>query len=352
MKRIKNKRIVKIAISFVILITIMSKPIFAVEYKSYGNEMEELINGPGGELYYGVFGLLHNGSENVNWNPLKMENESGNNFYLYHSIWFDNNLTASSMANTFKLSKDKNLGVMVSRIAVESVPDSRDALMDFGKDGIPGTNDTGEGNSEFDSGERINYNNVTFKSLSNYIVNVAMPFRKILSYETGITMNFYYSNLMAENGIGISFDFFIYKEGKYLNSLYKVENLPSATTVYTNGEVELYPPAITGNWIYPIHLKNFNINSGVSTVFIISENREYGINLSEIGNIEIIPSIQIGYKQLFNLGFGYREYCGAMVGVEINFKSLNLQYTLKNSDIGLSHLVAIKFSLMNLLKDN
>jgi len=349
MKRAKNKKII---IPIVILLVMMISPNFAIEYKSYGNEMKELINGPGGELYYGVFGLLQSGSENVNWNPLRMKNENGNDFYLYHSIWFDNNLTASSVANTFSLSKDRNLGVMVSRIAVESVPDSRNALMDFGEDGVPGTNDTGEGNGKFDSGERINYDNVTFKSLSNYIVNFGLPFRKILSYETGITMNFYYSNLISENGIGISFDFFAYKEGKHLHSLYKIQNLPSATTVYTNGEVELYPPTISGNWILPINLMDFNINPGISTVFIISENREYGMNLSDVGNIEIIPSIQIGYKKLFNLGFGYREYCGIMVGTEINFKSLNLQYTLKNSDLGLSHLVAIKFSLLSLLKDN
>ncbi len=341
----------KIIILFILILFAINS-IFAVEYKSFGNEMKELINGPGGELYYGVFGLLHSGSENVNWNPLKMDSKNGNNLYLYHSIWFDNNLTASSVANVFELSKDRNLGIMVSRIAIEDVPDSRNALMDYGADGIPGTNDTGEGNGKFDSGERINYDNVSFNSLSNYIVNVGIPFREILSYETGITMNFYYSNLIAENGIGISFDFFAYKEGKHLHSLYKIQNLPSASTVYTNGEVELYSPNISGNWIMPIQFDNIKINPGISTIFLIAENRDYGINLKGIGNVEIIPSIQIGYREIFNLGFGYREYCGAMIGTEINFKSLNLQYTIKNSDLGLSHLIAIKFSLLNLLKDN
>ncbi|MEA1986829.1 MAG: hypothetical protein U9N76_05015 [Candidatus Marinimicrobia bacterium] len=352
MKIKKNYK--KINIIFLILITAVFtiSQIFAGEYKSYGNEMKELINGPGGELYYGVFGLLQNGSENVNWNPMRMKGSDENNFYLYHSIWFNNNLTASSIANSFNLSNGKQLGIMVSRIGIERVPDSRDALMDYGEDGIPGTNDAGEGNGKFDSGERINYDNVSFKSLSNYIVNIGMPFRKIFSYETGITMNFYYSNLIAENGIGISFDFFAYKEGKYFNSLIKIENLPSAMTVYTNGEVELYSPTISGNWVLPIQLKNIKLNPGISSVFVIGENREEGMDFDSFGNLEVIPSVQIEYKNLFNIGIGYREYCGLMIGSEINFKSLNLQYTIKNSDLGMSHLVAIKFSLMNLLKDS
>ena len=48
--------------------------------------------------------------------------------------------------------------------SIDRIPDTRDMLLDFGLDGIPGTGDVGEGNGQVDEGERLDKDKLSYFS--------------------------------------------------------------------------------------------------------------------------------------------------------------------------------------------
>ena len=173
--------------------------IMMAEYASYGNDYLNLLRGPGGELYGQAYGLIQYGSENAYLNPSRLAQTSEKSLYLYHSSWFRNQVSASSAAFTFDI-KDRALGLMISRIGVTDIPDSRNALLDYGLDGIPGTGDTGEGNGQLDENEIIDYDGVLFTGVANYSLHLGMPVYRKNNFTVGVNIGFLYTSLIETNG--------------------------------------------------------------------------------------------------------------------------------------------------------
>jgi len=243
-------------------------------YAGYGNDYLNLLRGPGGELYGQAYGLVQYGSENVFLNPARLAETSGKSLYLYHSSWFRNQVSASSAAFSFKL-KDRPLGVMVSRIGITDIPDSRNALLDYGLDGIPGTGDTGEGNGQLDQNEIIDYDGVLFTGIANYSVHLGMPVYQSEKFKIGVNVGLLYTGLIETNGIGLTIDVHAEHHEKWFQALYSIKNLPSAVMVFNNGTAQYYAPQIKAAWLFPIPAGEFSIKPGISSAISFAQDLDY-----------------------------------------------------------------------------
>lgn len=330
------------------LFTLILLPLgLSAEYASYGNDYLSLLRGPGGELYGTAYGLMQYGSDNTMLNSSRLNPNNSKSIYLYHSTWFNNEVSASSVAYTFNL-KDRPIGVMMSRIGVEDIPDSRNALLDYGIDGIPGTGDTGEGNGILDDNEIIDYDGIIFRGIANYSLHLGMPIYEVKEWTFGLTLGLLYTGLIETNGLGLTFDVNAEHQGTYVKSLYALKNLPSALMVFSDGSAQYYPPQLKAAWLAPINLGDISLEPGVSTAMAFTENIDYYmIALGKQLALDIQPLVRIKYKELLAAGFSYKAGDGFHAGLEILLDKLDINYSFRPSlggDLGSSHLISLRIS--------
>lgn len=316
-------------------------------FRSYGNDYLNLLWGPGGELYGKAYGLLSNGSENVMLNAANLSSASEKPLYLYYSSWFKNQVSASSLAYRFSYA-DRSMGIMVSRVGVDDIPDSRQALLDYGLDGIPGTGDSGEGNGRLDENEIIDYDGVSFTSTSNYTVHFATELGSWKSFNFGLSAGFLYANLSETSGLGLTLNAYAQHRGKHIQSLYSIRNIPSAVMVYQQGLAEYYAPALDAAWIYSLELGNLKITPGINAGISLYEDQQTAlITLADAVSLQIQPILRINYNDFLALGFSYRSARGIYGGMEIMLKNLDICYSFRpmsGSDLGSSHLISLRIS--------
>ncbi len=338
----------KIKIAKILVFFLTALPLGLIAgYASYGNDYLNLLRGPGGELYGVASGLMQSGSDNTFLNPARLDQTNTKSLYLYHSTWFRNEVSASSAAFTFSY-KDQPIGLMISRIGISDIPDSRNALLDYGLDGIPGTGDTGEGNGELDENEIIDYDGVVFTGIANYTVHLGMPIYQKNNFKLGLTVGLLYTSLIGTNGFGLTFDLYAEHEGKNVRSLYSLKNLPSAVMVFGNGEAQYYPPQFKAAWLLPLKAGDFTFEPGISTAMSITENLDYYmISIGSALALDIQPLLRIGYKNLVYAGISYRYGDGIHTGLEFILPFIDINYSFRpavNGDLGSSHLISLHIS--------
>ena len=342
----KMKKITLTLLFFTLPLTMMAA------YASYGNDYLNLLRGPGGELFGQAYGLVQYGSENVYLNPSRLADASNKSLYLYHSSWFRNQVSASSAVFSFNL-KNRPLGGMISRIGVTDIPDSRNALLDYGLDGIPGTGDTGEGNGQLDENEIIDYDGVLFTGIANYSIHLGTPVYIGKTFRVGIDFGFLYTGLVETNGFGLTFDVHAEHDGKLVKSLYSIKNLPSAVMVYGSGVAQYYVPQIKAAWLVPFSMGELTVKPGISSAISFAQDLDYYlISLGSSIALDIQPLVQIGYKDIVSFGFSYRYGDGLHAGIEFSLKDIDINYSFrpsKEGDLGSSHLVSLRMS-MDILK--
>jgi len=324
-------------------------------FRSYGNEHLELTGGPGGSVFGQLWGLYHAGSDNVRYNPLALESDNNHQLFLFHSLLYNQLVTASSGAYAFTFFKDKPAGFMISRVGVDHIPDTRNALLDWGSDGMPGTGDEGEGNGLLDLGERLDYNQVSYHSSGITTLALGTALREIGGFETGMTIQAIMMNLIAENGFGLAFDLYAYKKGDRLHSLYAVRQLPTGVTAFSDGSVQLYTPYLESAWSMPLTTGPFLLNPGLTLRYTPGYQREEGINFDALGNLNLRPGLLIDYRNLLFLGTAYDSRNVFSLFTAISLDALTLEYAFRMHShelLGNSHLVAISFNPDFLLEES
>lgn len=331
---------------FFIIMIFLPLYVFA-GYVSYGNDYLNLLRGPGGELYGVSYGLMQNGSENTLMNPAGLQTTSTKPLYLYHSTWFRNEVSASSIGYTFQYN-NKPIGLMISRIGVEDIPDSRNALLDYGLDGIPGTGDTGEGNGQLDENEIIDYESIRFTGIANYSLHLGIPLMNVGAFQTGITFGLLYADLFETSGFGLTFDIYAQHLGQHIHSLYSIKNLPSAIMVFNSGSAQYYAPQINAAWLVPVDIKDFRLLPGITFNMSITENLDYYMfHIGSVIAIDLQPVIRIQYKERIAAGISYRYGDGIHAGIEFSLPLLDISYSFRpsiNNDLGSSHLISLRLS--------
>ena len=127
---------------------------------------------------------------------------------------------------------------------IGQIPDTRNALLDWGNDGQFDTNDPGEGNGVLDEGERLDKNKLAYFSQQQIGVHGAFK-AKILNKNFGIAVKFLNHHLGKYSAIGVGMDFgYISKIGNF-EFASVVKNIPASGLIWSNGD-KYFGPWING----------------------------------------------------------------------------------------------------------
>lgn len=321
--------------------------ILTAGYRSYGNDHLNLVQGPGAVLYGTAYGLMQLGSENTLINPAALSQTGSKRIYLYHASWFGNEVTASSLGYSLEYRK-KTIGLMLSRIGVSDIPDSRNALLDYGLDGIPGTGDTGEGNGILDENEIIDYDNIIYTGIANYTLHLGLPLFEKGAFRFGMNVGLLYSDLITAKGFGMTLDLYAEQRAGKWHMLYAAKNLPSALMIFDNGAAQYYAPRLQAAFLRPLSAGQFTFSPGLSLSLSFAEDLDYYLlAFGTAAALDIQPLLRVQYRQILAAGISYRYGEGLHAGIEILLPALDVAYAFRPSvdgDLGGSHLLSLRLS--------
>ncbi len=247
--------------------------------------------------------------------------------------------------------KKKLINLNLLYEGITDIPDTRDMLLDWGEDGIFGTNDYGEGNGIIDQGERLDENRLRF--FSQYQLGFHSSFNiNLFDFPLGIGLKVLSYIVDDNSSLGIGLDFGYNKIFNNTSIGFVMKNFPSSGLIWNSGVVEGTAPSFVAGISHQInHLNRFSIiiNSMASvegsisnanlesdiTTGVLSLDGSFGIECSYKNQL----MIRIGKNSVNNLtgGIGLKWN---MMGVDYCFLSTSNNFTMKNH-----HLVSLNVSI-------
>jgi hypothetical protein len=157
----------------------------------------------------GAFVALADDASAVYWNPAGLAGSTDRELLLMHAEQFGSLINYDFGAFSIPVSTGAHpsaVGLGVVRLAVDNIPDTRNAFLDFGLDGVDGTGDQGEGNGVYDLGEPIDPSRFTYDSDVEmaFLVSYARSLSDKLS--VGGTLKLLRQELLTNSSFGIGAD--------------------------------------------------------------------------------------------------------------------------------------------------
>lgn len=231
------------------------------------------------------------------------------------------------------------------------IPDTRNALLDWGNDGQFNTNDPGEGNGVLDEGERLDKDKLTYFSQQQIGLHSAFK-TKILNKNFGIAVKFlnhYFGNLSAL-GVGVDFGY-ISKIGN-LKIASIVKNIPASGLIWNNGDIEKSIAKLSIGSNYKFSFDNIPIE-----IDLLSKLNFNSFNLYKIDkkiNVEKCFAFEGNFNDKLYIRLGKDIFSRSTGGVGLNWEKFSLDYAfLGSTSSGLDgnhHLITVNVNLKGFLK--
>ncbi len=275
-------------------------------------------------------------------NPAQTQ-QSGE-FSFYHQSRFAGILQED--AATFHIPALHNQSVSIVREGVDKIPDSRTMLLDWGADGQPGTNDTGEGNGQLDTGERLDRTKLSFFSQSR--LGIYFPRQvKIGSLDLGYAVKGMYQSMGDYSGMGFGVDI------GWNQPLFNhwtvggvISNALTSIQIWDSGRTELTLPTVglglAGD--VPLPFKSLSL-----LVLMNSEIRPSIASLSDDFQVggsggNWSAGIEAGYKKHLFVRLGRNQVQSVTGGIGLNWSHYTLNYAIQlapqGSDLGQTHMLS------------
>ena len=244
--------------------------------------------------------------------------------------------------------KRSGLSLSFIRLAVDDIPNTTNALLDYGIDGIPNTGDQGEGNGIIDENERIDPNQVFYFNSADYAV--------FLSYGAKQRENFYYGGnvKVLRKGIGensawgMGFDLAcLWRPYPHFNVGANLQDITTTLLVWDTGRKEAITPT---SKIGVAYFWESSIIAGqiipALDMDIRFENRHISAqyNLGRV-SFDLHLGAEYRLKNLLALRLGLDTGRFA-AGIGIKLPKLNIDYAfLSHQDLGDTHRISVILTL-------
>ena len=139
------------------------------EFSKYAGEFLRFSAGARASGVGGAFTALADDGFTSYWNPAGLTQLKIPQLFLMHSSRFGGEVKYDFLGYSFPGKNDNSYAFSILRIGIDDIPDTRNALLDFGLDNIPDSGDEGENNGQLDGDERIDPKKVTFFANTDYV---------------------------------------------------------------------------------------------------------------------------------------------------------------------------------------
>ena len=261
----------------------------------------------------------------------------------------------AGMVNSDFIGFNKNMGnnswISFSLLyeGINSIPDTRNVLLDWGNDGIFGTFDAGEGNGILDDGERLDVNKIGYFSQNQFGIYGAIS-RPYYKWQIGLGIKLLFHTLDDHYAVGTGVNIGFYRSFNNTNLGIVLHNIPSSGVIWDNGSVELTPGSfsIGLHHLFPINKYDLEINPVCKANFVMMDRTIASELLFNNIPIELTGGIETIYRKKIFFRAGFFQTGALTAGLGMFWKDITVDYAFIADDsiAGLddNHLITISVS--------
>ncbi len=333
-----------------ILVTFIINAVFGGEIVKAKYAGEFLATGVGGRALGmgGASVAIANDVTAAYWNPALLVYVNYPQIIGMHAQRFANIVNYNYGAIALPFGKKSTLALSVIRLGVDDIPNTTEALLDYGLDGKPNTGDEGEGNGIIDENERIDPSKVFYFNSAEWGMFLSFGTRASSKISYGASAKFLLKQLGDQSAWGLGFDVgMIYHMSKRLKLGVNFQDATTTLLVWDSGRKEAIIPTLKLGtayiWETPF-LSGYLIP--VFDVDIRFENRQYASQWN-VGAVSFDShfGFEYQYKNLlaFRLGSDTNRFTA---GVGIHLPKLMVDYAFMNhNDLGDTHRISVKLTI-------
>ncbi len=238
---------------------------------------------------------------------------------------------------------------------IYQIPDTRDVLLDWGSDGIPGTGDAGENNNQLDQGERLDATQVRFFHQSQWGIHLSSSWH-LRAWTIGLGIKGLFHSFAEHYATGVGIDIGATTSLWTGNTVGLV--FTDATTswlVWENGSIERFRPQFISGIAQRFHLKKIPLSVMVMTDIVVDpfgQNINGDFNIGSFGG-RYRSGLAVVYKRLsVRLGRGLNAIGSAGLGLDWEEFAIHYAYanTYQATWLGNSHLISFNLDMSWLAK--
>ena len=239
------------------------------------------------------------------------------------------------------------LNLIIIHEGIDQIPDTRNILLDFGLDGVPGTGDIGEGNGTLDEGERLDEDKLAYFSQRQLGLHLSTSWTKD-TFEVGMAVKTLFHSIGEHSASGIGLDFGVlavpWKNGRLGLT---IRDITTSWQVWENGTVERFKPTAIGGLSQTHRFEDLPLTiSGMVNIVWESGGKSIDddIHLDNHG-----ANYRLGLNGVYDnkiaLRLGRNAIGSTTGGIGLSWENLSLDYAFLNepsgSGLGVSHMVSL-----------
>ncbi|MDE0586909.1 MAG: hypothetical protein OSB64_01060 [Candidatus Marinimicrobia bacterium] len=239
------------------------------------------------------------------------------------------------------------LNLIIIHEGIDQIPDTRNILLDFGLDGVPGTGDIGEGNGTLDEGERLDEDKLAYFSQRQLGLHLSTSWTKD-TFEVGMAVKTLFHSIGEHSASGIGLDFGVlavpWKNGRFGLT---IRDITTSWQVWENGTVERFKPTAIGGLSHTHRFEDLPLTiSGMVNIVWESGGKSIDddIHLDNHG-----ANYRLGLNGVYDnkiaLRLGRNAIGSTTGGIGLSWENLSLDYAFLNepsgSGLGVSHMVSL-----------
>lgn len=282
------------------------------------------------------------------WNPSVLSTITYPQLAGMHAQRFANIVNYNYGALAVPIGKSSGLALSLIRLGVDDIPNTENALLDYGKDGIPDTGDEGEGNGVIDANERIDPNRVFYFNSAEYAVYLSYGIKKSSTFLYGGNIKVIKKGIGENSAWGMGFDFAcLWKPYPKLNVGVNLQDITTTLLVWDTGRQEAVTPTSKIGIAY--FWESSKIAGQLIPAFDMDvrfENRRYSAqyNLGSV-SFDLHFGMEYRLKKLLALRMGL-DTGRFSAGVGVKLPKLDVDYAfLNHNDLGNTHRISLILSI-------
>ena len=288
------------------------------------------------------------------FNPASQNINAKHNLHYTHQSRLGGMVSSDLFGLPLKSFK-RPLSLIIMYEGIDKIPDTRNMLLDFGLDGVPGTGDIGEGNGLIDEGERLDKEKLSFFSQKQTGFHLSTSWDKgVFSY--GIALKSLFHNLSEFSSAGMGLDIglitSLWNDGKVG---FLIRDATTSWQVWNNGAVERFKPILILGFSHQHYFENQKIKLIGSADFKWDTNGSRNLlETFNTSNTHSMAGLNINYNERIALRLGKNQINVTTFGVGLSWSDISIDYAFIgepiNSGLGSTHLISLSMNSNLILK--
>lgn len=273
------------------------------------------------------------------WNPAGLMRMEFPEIGLMHEQRFGGLLSYNYGGVAWPFGSRSTVALSVTRLGVDDIPDTRNALIDL------------NGNGQLDPNERLDPSKVTMFSTADWVAYATFAFKSTSDLSLGVNFKFVHRAHHIESATGVGFDVGAqYKATEQLFFGATVQDVTTTLMAWSTGRNELVSPTLKLGAAYQIDALGGTITPALD-FDVMAEGREYASTFN-VGPVSVNPRAGLEYRfqNLFAIRGGYSDTQDLTFGAGIHLPKLYLDYAFGQNDLfsefkDASHRISLRLVL-------